>query len=219
MFDAAGEPRPGFWDRVATALQELNPLTRPLTSPLTRPLTRRELAAPGAPSLPARAWKGAEAVIAADWTRCAERQVSISVMLIEIDFFSDLRREQGGVVATRRLLRVAELVRSHLPSTSRIVQLTGSSRLVATLPDGPILLARLAAEKIRRAALVTIPEVSRKAGDSLSIGVAAANPAEAGHRELLDGGVLALGRAVARGRNRVDSIDLRSELMRMAKAG
>ena len=199
MSDAIAEPRQGFWDRVASALHELNPLTRQ--------------------GFEAPARKAPEAAISADWARCADRHVSISVMLIEIDGYAELRREQGTEVAARRLLRVAELVRSHIPSTSRIVQLATSGRLVATLPDGPILLARMAAEKIRREALGTIPAASRKAGDSISIGVAAANPAEAGHRELLDGAVLALGRAIDRGRNRVDSIDLRSERARMTRVG
>ncbi|MDB5507339.1 MAG: hypothetical protein JWR75_1977 [Devosia sp.] len=205
MSDTIFHSRPGFWDRVASALHELNPLSRQGPSA-------------HAPK-PDGLRNGADAAISADWKRCADRHVSISVMLIEIDGYAELRRGHGTEVATRRLVRVAELVRSHIPASSRIVQLSGSGRLVATLPDGPILLARMAAEKIRREALGTIPATSRKAGDSVTIGVAAANPAEAGHRELLDGAVLALGRAVDRGRNRVDSIDLRSELARMAMVG
>ncbi len=188
-----------FWAKVRAALAETTAQGRRPAGPGGVWSDRAEASGAGV-GMGRGVRRHSTAALAADWQACADRGLSMSVLLIEIDGFAALAMKDRDA-ASGLLAKITDTVRHAVPPRCRLVREDATGQIIVTVPDGPILMARMYAQNLRREA----EGLAR-----LSIGIAAANPAACAEGALLDAAALALSRAVERGRDQVVTVDLRA---------
>ena len=139
------------------------------------------------------------------WTRCADEQLPLSVMMIDIDQFKQYNDLYGHVVGDRCLARVAEVLDRVARAPNTLVSRFGGEEFAVLLPGRDAGECYRAAEGLRQA--VVVAGIAHGANPwglvTISIGCATAVPQRTGERmELLEVADAALYRAKQRGRNR-----------------
>ena len=147
--------------------------------------------------------------LAREWRRTLREQTSLSVVMLDIDYFKLFNDTYGHIAGDDCLRRVAGVLTATIQRTTDFVSRYGGEEFVLVLPATDEQGALTVAEKIRRgvAALAIPHEKSPLAGVvTVSIGVAAAVPTrDSGVGLLLAAADRALYQAKTAGRNLVRS--------------
>ncbi len=145
------------------------------------------------------------------WLSSGAKKVSLSLLVIELDRFVDYARIYGRDRAEACLKSVFATIGATLPRQQDQCFRLGRNQFVVVLPDYPVLMARVAAQKI--AAAVNEEAIAHKDSHAgvvtVSTGVAVSNPTGPLDRRFFEAAIGALAKAQRRGLNRIESIDLR----------
>ncbi|MBD9485068.1 PleD family two-component system response regulator [Pseudomonas sp. PDM14] len=115
-----------------------------------------------------------------EWRRAAREQSSVSLLMIDVDYFKSFNDTFGHVAGDDALRQVAETLRTSCSRSSDMAARYGGEEFAMVLPGTSAGGARLLAEKVRRAIeALKIPHDQPRPGSllSVSIGVATAIPA------------------------------------------
>jgi len=190
-----------FWNRVRTLLSKGAGSFNPQGAAMLRGLDRRQASG-----------KPLEEELQSAWMLAAERRVSLCVMSLEIDCFSDYLTAYGRDAADDCLEALDQVISPLLKRETDRCLRVGQSGFVLVLPDMPLLLGRDLANKItlavRRAGLVN--KESHAGTVTLGAGMAVVNPQPPYDRDVLELARQALRRAQRRGLSRLDIADLRN---------
>ena len=199
---AMGEP---FWDRVRQALDTLRPVRR------TMPLSIAPSAIARSVGLKPRLGVRVEEELAQGWRTAADLRVSMSLLLIEIDCFSQYASANGRAEADQCVLSVMQVIRQALPRRADSCLRLGEAGFVVAMPDMPVLIARSVAAKIARK--VRAMDLSHGASHlgvvSVSQGLVVTNPQGDYARSFFESAAHALRKAQRYGMGRTETIDLR----------
>lgn len=145
------------------------------------------------------------------WMLAAERNVSLCVMVLEIDCFGEYLAAYGRDAAEDCLETLERLVAPLLKREDDYCLRLGQSGFVLILPDMPMLMGRDLAGKIgqavRREGLVN--KESHAGAVTLGAGLAVVNPEPPFDKDVLDTAKVALRKAQRRGLGRLEIADLR----------
>ncbi|HRQ64592.1 MAG TPA: GGDEF domain-containing protein [Xanthomonadaceae bacterium] len=136
--------------------------------------------------------------LAREWLRCADRGLSLAVLMIDVDHFKVYNDSHGHQAGDRLLRRIAEHLRSRVDDRRELLARYGGEEFVLVIPDCNLDDAMARAESLRRS--IEGPDIPV----TLSIGVAATIP-QAGDvsSQLVRRADSALYQAKRDGRNRV----------------
>lgn len=195
-----------FWTRIRAALEAVRPGGRQEREPAYgRAAIARGL------GMRTRLGERVEEALEHAWVHCAERRVTLSLLLIGIDRFKDLHLvyERGAI--ERELKAVETALRKGLPRTGDACLRHGRSNFLVVLPDYPVLLAKtLAGKLLGEVRGLAIPHKESHAGIvTAGVGLVAINPQGDNDRKLFDAAADALERAQRRGLGRIETLDLR----------
>ena len=153
-----------------------------------------------------------EEALARAWGHCAERKVTLSLLVVGIDRFKDLHLVYDKDGIDHELRRVEKALRKAMAGTSGECLRHGRGEFVVMLPDCPVLLARnLAAKLLRNVQGLGIPHKESHAGVlTAAAGLAAVNPAGNLDYRVFEAAADALARAQRRGLGRIEMVDLRA---------
>ncbi|MEO5806026.1 GGDEF domain-containing protein [Devosia sp.] len=145
------------------------------------------------------------------WQASAARHVSLSLLVIEIDRFTEYFSAYGRATAEDVAASLFETVGATLPRQGDTCFRLGRHQFVVALPDYPVLMARVAAQKIASAIYedAIIHKESHAGVVTVSIGIAVSNPAGGLDRRFFEAANGALSKAQWRGLNRIEAVDLR----------
>jgi diguanylate cyclase (GGDEF)-like protein len=138
--------------------------------------------------------------------RFARNRLPLSVLMIDLDFFKDVNDRYGHPVGDTVLRTVAQLLLLSLRKTDLLARY-GGEEFSVLLPDTPLSGAMVIAERVRHA-IDQKPIVADGCPLQVSISVGVASHADEGEASpelLLKKADLALYRAKALGRNRVEA--------------
>jgi diguanylate cyclase (GGDEF)-like protein len=149
--------------------------------------------------------------LAFEFVRAARYSLSLSCLLIDIDFFKKVNDTFGHPAGDKVLVEVAAALQRTVRVTDMVGRYGGEEFMVI-LPQTTGADARIAAERLRRA-VATRPRKSAELPEvTISIGISSLEPPGASSvDELVTGADKALYRAKATGRNRVVLWDARGE--------
>lgn len=154
------------------------------------------------------------------WSEAAERKVSLCVMAIEIDCFSDYLAAYGRDAADDCLDTLEQAIGAVLNQPGSRCLRVSQSGFVLALPDMPLLMGRSLAGKImaavRREGLVN--KESHVGVVTVGTGLAVFNPADRFDYAVLDAARHAVRKAQRHGLSCLDVADLRAATERSAKA-
>lgn len=199
-----------FWTRVRAALGAMRPGRQERVPAYGQAAIARSMGIK--PKLGARI----EEELSQGWSQAAARNVSVSLVVIEIDRFADYFTAYGRAEADQCLLTVMETITSALPREGDTCLRLGPASFVLVLPDLPALMARAMATRI--AAMMrdlAMPHKESHAGIvTLSMGLAVTNPRGGYDRKFFEAAAEALKKAQRRGMSRIEGVDLRPALER-----
>ena len=199
-----------FWARVRTALGALRPVRQPAYGQAA--IARSIGMKPKLGTL-------IEDEMLHGWTAAASRNVSLSLLVIEIDRSTDYFSAYDKTETDDGVLTVMQTVVDCLPRGGDSCLRMGRGGFVVVLPDLPVLMARAAAVKIvdavRRQALSH--KESHAGVVTVSMGLAVTNPRGAYDRKFFEAGAEALKKAQRKGLGYVQVVDLRPALDRKKK--
>lgn len=205
-----GEP---FWTRVRAALALLRPVRQERVPAYGQAAIARSI------GMKPKLGERLEGELARGWNHAAARHVSLSLLVIEIDRFSDYFTAYGKTEADRCLLTVMRAIADVLPREGDSCLRMGSAGFVIVLPDMPALMARATAGKIAEAVRkLALPHKESHAGVvTLGMGLAVTNPRGGYDRKFFEAGAEALKKARRRGMGRIEGVDLRPAQERKRK--
>ncbi|KKB08549.1 hypothetical protein VE25_18170 [Devosia geojensis] len=159
-----------------------------------------------------------EEALARAWSHCAERKVTLSLLVIGADRFKDLHLVYDKDGIDHQMRRVEKALRKRLAQANADCLRHGRGEFVLLLPDCPILLARNLAEKLLRdvQGLGIAHKESHAGVLTAGAGLAAINPAGAPDRRFFEAAASALAKAQRRGLGRIEMVDLRAHQQRKA---
>jgi diguanylate cyclase (GGDEF)-like protein len=139
-----------------------------------------------------------EQALTREWARCAEQNLPLAALMIDVDHFKRFNDHHGHLEGDRVLIDVAELLRTGLTPPLEMLARYGGEEFTLLLPGATLEVATERAERLRE-------HVARaRIGVTISIGVAVARPGPAeGPMTLLRRADQALYEAKRLGRNRV----------------
>lgn len=139
----------------------------------------------------------------------AKRQKhSVSVLMIDIDFFKAYNDHYGHIQGDQVIRLVASTLKSQLTRASDIVARYGGEEFVLILPHLSREQADIFAEKLRLAVLdLVIPHAKSQAFNCLSISIGLSTGIPGNESDMLVGADEALYQAKANGRNQCFSVD------------
>jgi diguanylate cyclase (GGDEF)-like protein len=143
--------------------------------------------------------------LATEWRRCARQQLPLALLVIDVDHFKAYNDAVGHLPGDTALQAIAQLIQAHSGRAGELAARYGGEEFVLLLPglDRPAALAQ--GQRLVRAceaAALPHPASPTAAVITLSVGVAAAQPAEGGSAAtLFTLGDAALYRAKESGRN------------------
>jgi diguanylate cyclase (GGDEF)-like protein len=204
----------GFWTKVRAALSALRPENR------DRPPAYGQAAIARSIGMKRKLGARLDEELVGGWRHAAARNVSMSLLVIEIDHFKDYFTAYGRIEADHTLLAVMRTIAELLPRAGDTCLRLGPSGFVLVLPDLPALMARATAQKIVEAVRqLSLPHKESHAGIvTVSIGMAVTNPHGNYDRKFFEAGAAALKKAQRRGIGRIEGVDLRPALERRRKA-
>lgn len=194
-----------FWSRVRAALLALRPM-RPTREPaygkaaLARSIGMRPKLAPRC-----------EEALRQGWDHAASRNVSLSLLVIEIDRASEYFATYGKGATDECLQEVMRAVTNVLPRDGDMCLRFGQSGVVVVLPDLPVLMARKLAEQLNAEVrkLGLAHRESHAGMVTVSTGLAVTNPHGSYDRKFFEAGAAALRKAQRKGLARLEVVDLR----------
>ena len=150
----------------------------------------------------------------AEWRRAVRRNVNLSVMLIDIDFFKAFNDTYGHVAGDAALQQVATALASCVSRSEDFFARFGGEEFVAVLPDTKLEGALAIAERMRKAVYdLGIAHSGSLLGRlTISAGVATKSPSRGvAAEQLIEDADAALYQAKRSGRNRVAAENYRSD--------
>ena len=150
----------------------------------------------------------------AEWRRAVRRNVTLSVMLIDIDFFKAFNDTYGHVAGDAALQQVATALASCVSRSEDFFGRFGGEEFVAVLPDTKLEGALAIAERMRKAVhdLGIAHSGSLLGRLTISAGVATKSPSRGlAAEQLIEDADAALYQAKRSGRNRVAAENYRSD--------
>lgn len=200
-----------FWTRVRTALHAMRPLREPGygQAAMARSMGMR-------PRLGAMI----EQELAEGWAKAADKHVSLSLLVIEIDRASDFFAAYDAETAAQGVHAVMRAITDSLPRGGDSCLRLGPGGFVAVLPDVPVLMARSAALNIATAVRnLSLPNKESHEGVvTVSLGLAVTNPRGGYDKKFFEAGAEALKKAQRKGIGYLHTVDLRPALDRKRKA-
>lgn len=195
-----------FWTRVRIALTGIRPERRAV---IARAVGMK-------PRLGARL----EEELAAAWMHSCERNVSMSLLVVELDRAREYFGSYSKDEADDCLMATMEAIRDTLPRDGDSVLRLGQASFVVVLGDFPALMARATAQKIASAIrdLGLAHKESHAGIVTASVGLAVGNPQGNFDRRFFETAAEALKKAQRRGLNRIEAVDLRPAQGRRRKA-
>lgn len=190
-----------FWQRVRQALFSLRP--------------SRQRATRSEPTLVASASRRLnpriEEDLAVAWNHSAGRNVSMSVLVVELDLVTEFFSVYGRAATDDCIAAVTEIITAALPRDEDSCVRLGRASFVVVMADYPALMARRLGEEIAAGvrAEAMVHKESHAGVVTASIGVAVVNPRDEYNPGLFDAAAEALRKAQRRGLGRVETIDMR----------
>ncbi|WP_341502475.1 diguanylate cyclase [Gallaecimonas sp. GXIMD4217] len=148
--------------------------------------------------------------LAEEWQRCRRQDLSLAVMMVDIDYFKRFNDAAGHLQGDLCLQQVAHVLMSAVRRAGDLVARYGGEEFALVLPGSDVEQAQGLAEKIlRKMQQAAIAHPDSPLGDwvTLSIGIAAAVPGEQFPQELVAEADRALYQAKKHGRNRYELAD------------
>lgn len=142
----------------------------------------------------------------AEWRRCMRNQESISIVMVDVDFFKELNDRYGHIAGDDVLRTIARAISQSTMRASDVVTRYGGEEFAVILPETDLPGAVAVAENVRMAVQrMQIPHAGTSLGCvSVSAGVATATPKSGDDgASLVEAADLALYRAKTSGRNRI----------------
>jgi diguanylate cyclase (GGDEF)-like protein len=201
------QPVDAFWTRVRTALNAMRPVRQPAYGQAAM-----------APSIGMKPKLGAliEEELVAGWGRAAEKHVSLSLLVIEIDRATEYFTAYDKPETDDGVLTVMRAITDALPRVGDSCLRLGRGGFVVVLPDLPVLMARSLAIKITDA--VRRQNLAHKESHAgivtVSLGLAVTNPRGSYDRKFFEAGAEALKKAQRKGIGYLQAVDLRPALER-----
>jgi len=181
-----------FWQRVRQTFSAIRP-------------TRAEPAAPRGRSV------RIEEELEAAWDYSASRNVSMSVIVVELDLMTEFFSVYGRAVADDCVATAAEIIAEMLPRANSHCLPLDRASFIVVLPDYPALMARKLAETI--AETIADEAIAHKESHAgvvtASAGLVVVNPRDGFNASLFDAAAEALKKAQRRGLGRVELVDMR----------
>ncbi|MCU9946006.1 diguanylate cyclase [Pseudomonas solani] len=107
-----------------------------------------------------------------EWRRAFREQTSLSLLMIDVDYFKGYNDHFGHIAGDDALRRVAETLRESCTRSSDMAARYGGEEFAMVLPSTSSGGARLLAEKVRRAVeALAIPHNLPQAGAALSVSI------------------------------------------------
>jgi diguanylate cyclase (GGDEF)-like protein len=154
-----------------------------------------------------------------EWRRCARQGLTLSILMIDADYFKKLNDSAGHLVGDSCLRAIAAEIQRHFKRAGELVARYGGEEFIVLLPDTSQEKAVAVAETLRLAVEnLIVEQTDQRYRVTISIGVSTTNPAlEQQASQLLATADAALYEAKEAGRNRVHSIPLFSTRRPMAQ--
>jgi diguanylate cyclase (GGDEF)-like protein len=200
------DERDAFWGRVRASLAAMRPGRREERAPAygTAAIGR---------SFGVRARMGGriEDALRGAWMRCAAGKVSLCLLVIEVDRFTELHHAYDRDTIEAEMAEVQRAIRGCLTRPTDICLRHGRGGFVVVLADYPVLMAGRLAKVIAGAvAELAIAHKGSHAGVvTVSSGLAVANPQGKLDRGVFEAAVTAVKRAQRRGLGQAETVDLR----------
>jgi diguanylate cyclase (GGDEF)-like protein len=207
MTDMASiEQSDDFWARVRMALGAL------------RPPAREGMPSEG-PAAQARQ-AGVQEELGRSWAMAATRQVSMCLLVIEIDRMSEFFAVYGKDATDRCVRQVMRAIADALPRDGDLCLRMGQATFVVALPDLPLVLARTSAGHITEAIrnLGVAHRESHAGIVTVSMGLAVTNPRGEYDTGFFERAAGALKKAQRKGLGRLQVVDLRPAEERRRRA-
>jgi diguanylate cyclase (GGDEF)-like protein len=152
------------------------------------------------------------------WQVAAERNVSLCIIAIEIDCFSEYLAAYGRDAAEDCLETLELEVATLLKQEEHRCMRSGQSGIVLVLPDMPVTMARDLVARINKAVrnLGLVNKESHAGAVTIGAGIAVTNPVPPYDRAVLDLCRQAVRRAQRHGLSRLDIVDLREPRLTQA---
>jgi len=194
-----------FWPRVRAALATLRPASKDREPVYDRPAIARTIGM--RPKLGERI----DEELANGWTAAADRHVSLSLLVIEVDRMSDYFTAYGKPAADDCIASVMQAITENLPRSTDTCLRWGPSSLVVVMPDLPVLMARASGAKMHEAVrrLGLMNKESHAGTVTVSMGLAVSNPRGSYDKKFFQTALDALRKAQRKGLGRIETIDLR----------
>lgn len=138
------------------------------------------------------------------WNLGERQQTSMSIMLVDLDWFKRINDKFGHIIGDVVLKDVAQTLKRRLRMSDIILRWGGEEFLVF-LPDTDIVQAKLLAEKLQR--YFDNNKVNDVTKVTISVGVASSLPSEISFDELIKLADKSLYQAKKNGRNQVVAVD------------
>ncbi|MET3926194.1 diguanylate cyclase [Devosia sp. 2618] len=203
-----------FWLRVRTALGAMRPVRQEREPAYGQAAIARSIGMK--PRLGARI----EEELATGWANAAARHVSLSLLVIEMDRFSDYFTAYGKTSTDHCLADVMQTIADTLPRDGDVCLRLGRSTFVVVLADMPGLMARALASKMVEAIkdLGLAHKESHAGIVTISVGLAVTNPHGSVDKKFFEAGAAVLRKAQRKGFCRIETKDLRPAVERKRKA-
>ena len=194
-----------FWARVRTALGALRPVRQERAPAYGKAAIARSI------GMKPRLGPLIEDELAQGWEHAAARRVSLSLLVIEIDRFTEYFTAYGRGEADQCMLDVMQAITDALPRGGDTCLRLGRASFVIVLPDLPALMARSVAAQITEAVRrLAVPHKESHAGIvTLSMGLAVTNPQDGYDKRFFEAAAEALKKAQRKGLGRLEGVDLR----------
>lgn len=141
-------------------------------------------------------------------SRCKQRGLSMSFLMIDVDHFKDLNDRYGHLTGDQALRSIGRIIRESIREID-IPGRYGGEEFCVILPETDLKGALYAAERIRKAAEQTVIRADEESFQvTLSIGIATYPEHGGGVSEIIDKADWALYRSKKRGRNMVSAFGL-----------
>ncbi|HSA33634.1 MAG TPA: GGDEF domain-containing protein [bacterium] len=140
-----------------------------------------------------------------EFQRCKRYSRQLSLMMMDLDHFKNINDTYGHLVGDRVLVMVAEVLKNYFRTADFIARF-GGEEFCVILPETPMSSAHLTAERIRMAVSnIKLDDNGREVTVTISIGIAAFDPAMEKPDDLVALADKLLYKAKENGRNRVES--------------
>lgn len=188
-----------FWQRVRQAIMGMRLNRQRDTRKTPQPATGRGLNA------------RIEEELRAAWLQSAGRNVSLSVLVVELDLVPEFFSVYGRAAADDCIAAAMQAIGDVLTRPEdRAMRLAGAAFVIA-MPDYPVLMARSIAQQI--VAAMREEGIAHKESHAgvvtASVGVAVVNPVDEYNGAFFDAAAEALKKAQRRGLGRVEVVDVR----------